>query len=50
MKVEVSTAKTVQIQETGLVCDGMILLAVLQDCVNYVGMILNHFQRMFFEG
>jgi hypothetical protein len=49
MKVEVHTAKTVQIQQTGLICDGMILLEVLRDCINYAGMILNHFSQMFFD-
>jgi hypothetical protein len=49
MKVEVRTAKTVQIQQTGLVCDGMILLEVLRDCVNYTGMTLNHFGQLFFD-
>lgn len=49
MKVEVQTAKTIQIQQTGLICDGMILLEVLSDCINHAGMILNHFAQMFFD-
>jgi hypothetical protein len=48
MKVEVSTAKTVQIQQTGLVCDGTILLEVLRDCLNHAGLILNYFAQLFF--
>lgn len=48
MNVQVHTTKTVQIQQTGLVCDGMILLEVLGDSVNYAGITLNYFSKMFF--
>jgi hypothetical protein len=48
VKVEVTTAKTVQIQQTGLVCDGTILLEVLRDCLNHTGLTLNHFAALFF--
>jgi hypothetical protein len=49
MKVEVDTAKTVKLLDTGLVVDGMILPKVLSDCVNHAGAILHHFGQMFFD-
>jgi hypothetical protein len=48
MQVKVGVAETIQIEQTGLICDGEILLAVLSDCINYASAIVNHFGRLFF--
>jgi len=46
--VKVDTAATVQIEGTGLICDGQIVQAILSDCIQYVTKIVDGFGRMFF--
>lgn len=48
MHVDVATAMTVQIENTGLVCDGMELGPVLADCINYVSTTIDAFGAKFF--
>jgi hypothetical protein len=43
VKVKIGTAMTVQIEKSGLSCDGMIIQMVLQNCINYVADINNAF-------
>jgi hypothetical protein len=46
--VEIATATTVQIEKTGLTCDGMILVAVLRDCIQHAINIVDRFGKLFF--
>jgi hypothetical protein len=48
MHVQVDTEGTIQIEQTGLICDGQNLLLVLRDCINYVSSIVDDFGQMFF--
>lgn len=49
VNVEVKTATTLQIENTGLVCDGMQVEAVLSDCIQHVVNIIDGFGRLFFN-
>lgn len=49
MKVEIGAAMTVQIEKSGLSCDGRIIQLVLQDCINYAVAIVNAFGKKFFS-
>jgi hypothetical protein len=48
MHVEMGTEGTIQIEKTGLCCDGQNLGVVLRDCINYVSRIIDHFGHKFF--
>lgn len=48
VRVQLSAEGTIQIEQTGLVCDGQNLLLVLRDCLNYVASIVDNFGEMFF--
>jgi hypothetical protein len=48
MYVEMSTEGTIQIEQTGLNCDGANLSLVLRDSIEYVGGIINKFGQKFF--
>jgi hypothetical protein len=48
MRVQVDTEGTIQIEQTGLICDGQNLLLVLRDCINYASSIVDAFGQMFF--
>jgi hypothetical protein len=47
--VEIATSMTVQIENTGLICDGMEMMLALRDCVQYVANIIGSFGQMFFS-
>jgi len=49
VNVKVNAARTVQIEKTGLICDGMILQAVLHDSILFVENIVGSFGRLFFS-
>ncbi len=49
LKVQIQTAMTVQIEKSGLPCDGTVIQAVLSDCAQYVANIIGAFGRMFFS-
>ena len=38
---------TIQIEDTGLICDGQILLTILNDCIQYVINVVESFGKMF---
>jgi hypothetical protein len=46
--VKIKTASSVQIESTGMVCDGMPVEAVLSDCIQHTINIVGGFQEMFF--
>jgi hypothetical protein len=48
MRVQVEAEGTIQIEHSGLGCDGQNLLLVLLDCLNDVGSIVDNFGDMFF--
>ena len=48
MEVKIESSMSIQIEQTGLVCDGMILLTVLSDCINFVGGLIDSFGKTFF--
>jgi hypothetical protein len=48
VNVEVKASFAIQIEETGLFCDGGNLLTVLHDFIGYVGRIVDDFGGMFF--
>jgi hypothetical protein len=41
-------AATVQIEGTGLICDGQIVQLTLSDCIQHVTNIVDGFGRLFF--
>ena len=45
--VEIGTSMTIQIEDTGLICDGQILLTILNDCIQYVINVVESFGKMF---
>lgn len=49
VKMQVQTAMTVQIERSGLSCDGMIVQAILNECIQYTLSIIDGFGRMFFS-
>ena len=49
MKVNITTAMTVQIENSGLVCDGMIVQAVLADSIQHTVNTIDHFGKVFFS-
>jgi len=48
MHVELSAEGTIQIEHTGLICDGQNLLLALRDCLNHASSIIDSFGEMFF--
>lgn len=48
VNVQVQTASTVLIEDTGQVCDGLPVEAVLSDCIQHAIHIIGTFQEMFF--
>jgi hypothetical protein len=49
VNVTIKTASTVQMENTGMVCDGMPVEAVLSDCIQHTINIVGTFQEMFFS-
>lgn len=49
LNVQIITAMTIQIEKTGLICDGMIIQATLTDCIQHTVNIIDSFGRMFFS-
>lgn len=49
MKIRVNTAMTVQIEDSGLVCDGMLIQAALNDCIQYAIKSIDAFGKLFFS-
>ncbi|HKM85862.1 MAG TPA: hypothetical protein VJW96_06605, partial [Terriglobales bacterium] len=49
VKMKVETAMTVQIEETELSCDGMIVQAALNDCIQHAVNIIDVFGKLFFS-
>jgi hypothetical protein len=49
MHVKINTAMTVQIENSGLICDGMIIQAALKDCIQHAVNIIDSFGKMFFS-
>lgn len=49
LKVQIQTAMTIQIEKSGLVCDGTVIQAVLHDCIQHTADIIDSFGRMFFS-
>jgi hypothetical protein len=49
VKVKIGTAMTVQIEQSGLSCDGTIIQLVLENCISYTANIIDQFGRMFFS-
>ncbi len=47
--LKVTTAMTVQIEKTGLVCDGLLIQAILNDSIQYVIDVIDSFGRTFFS-
>ncbi|HEX3377308.1 MAG TPA: hypothetical protein VHS29_10640 [Candidatus Acidoferrales bacterium] len=48
VNVKVNTARAVQIENTGMICDGMAVVPVLLDCIQHVANIVDGFSKMFF--
>ena len=48
VQVDLATAMTIQIENTGLICDELHVQAVLSDCIQVVDSIINDFGRRFF--
>jgi hypothetical protein len=49
MRVQLTAEGTVQIEQTGLVCDGQNPLVLLGECIVYVSSIVERFGKMFFR-
>jgi hypothetical protein len=49
MHVEIQTAMTVQIEKSGLICDGMIIQMALCDCIKHAVNIIDSFGKLFFS-
>lgn len=50
VNVKIKTANTIQIENTGMICDGMPIEAVLSDCIQHTTNIVGTFNKMFFGG
>jgi hypothetical protein len=48
MHVKVDTEGTIQLEQSGLICDGRNLMIVLRDSIEYVGWIVSRFHDLFF--
>jgi hypothetical protein len=48
VNVKLHTVAAVQIERTGLICDGYVVQHILSDCIQHVTNIVDEFGRMFF--
>ena len=49
IEVSIDAAMTIQIEKTGLICDGMLVQVVLNDCIRLVTDVVNGFAKTFFS-